>query len=142
MPPRNKLASLEATLVRNSADSLTHLLTGVKCRATSVAKNIPPLNQVPRALGSSWPKGREDPSCQKGSSGPIDKSTDKIKICLCCKALYSSWVISEERLTKLDRGLRIQWERGRGRGRNITTSLKASKSFSFLFRFSSLNVSL
>ena len=100
------------------------------------------LNQVPRALGSSWPKGREDPSCQKGSSGPIDKSTDKIKICLCCKALYSSWVISEERLTKLDRGLRIQWERGRGRGRNITTSLKASKSFSFLFRFSSLNVSL
>ena len=39
----NKLASLEATLVRNSAHplthSLTHLLTGVKCRATSVAKN-------------------------------------------------------------------------------------------------------
>ena len=38
----NKLASLEATLVRNSAHpltySLTDLLTGVKCRATSVAK--------------------------------------------------------------------------------------------------------
>ena len=41
----NKLASLGATLVRNSAHSLTHwltdLLTGVKCRATSVAKNHP-----------------------------------------------------------------------------------------------------
>ena len=37
-PNFNKLASLRATLVRNSADSLTHLLTGVKCRATSVAK--------------------------------------------------------------------------------------------------------
>ena len=35
----NKLASLEATLVRNSAHPLTHSLTGVKCRATSVAKN-------------------------------------------------------------------------------------------------------
>ena len=39
----NKLASLEARLVRNSAHPLTHLLTysltGVKCRATSVAKN-------------------------------------------------------------------------------------------------------
>ena len=38
----NKLASLEATLVRNSAHLLTYLLThsltGVKCRATSVAK--------------------------------------------------------------------------------------------------------
>ena len=34
----NKLASLGATLVRNY-DSLTYLLTGVKCRATSVAKN-------------------------------------------------------------------------------------------------------
>ena len=34
----NKLASLEATLVRNSADLLTYLLTRVKCRATSVAK--------------------------------------------------------------------------------------------------------
>ena len=32
----NKLASLEATLVRNY-DSLTHSLTGVRCRATSVA---------------------------------------------------------------------------------------------------------
>ena len=38
-PSKNKLASLEATLVRNSAHSLTHSLTGgVKCRATSVAK--------------------------------------------------------------------------------------------------------
>ena len=36
----NKLASLEATLVRNSAHSLNHLLTGVKCRATSVAKKL------------------------------------------------------------------------------------------------------
>ena len=35
----NKLASLGATLVRNSADPLTDSLTGVKCRATSVAKN-------------------------------------------------------------------------------------------------------
>ena len=34
----NKLASLEATLVRNSAHSLTYSLT-LKCRATSVAKN-------------------------------------------------------------------------------------------------------
>ena len=34
----NKLASLEATLVRNYY-RLTHWLTGVKCRATSVAKN-------------------------------------------------------------------------------------------------------
>ena len=37
----NKLASLEATLVRNSADPLTDSLTGVKCRATSVAKKYP-----------------------------------------------------------------------------------------------------
>ena len=36
----NKLASLEATLVRNSAQRLTDSLTGVKCRATSVAKNV------------------------------------------------------------------------------------------------------
>ena len=36
---KNKLASLGATLVRNSAHPLNHLLTGVKCRATSVAKN-------------------------------------------------------------------------------------------------------
>ena len=36
----NKLASLEATLVRNSAHSLTHWLTGVRCRATSVAKKV------------------------------------------------------------------------------------------------------
>ena len=40
----NKLASLEATLVRNSAQRLTYLLTGVKCRATSVAKNSNFLN--------------------------------------------------------------------------------------------------
>ena len=40
----NKLASLEATLVRNSADPLTDSLTGVKCRATSVAKNSTPNN--------------------------------------------------------------------------------------------------
>ena len=39
MSSRNKLASLEATLVRNSAHPLTYSLTGVKCRATSVAKN-------------------------------------------------------------------------------------------------------
>ena len=36
--PSNKLASLKATLVRNSTHSLTHSLTGVRCRATSVAK--------------------------------------------------------------------------------------------------------
>ena len=35
----NKLASLEATLVRNSAHWLAYSLTGVRCRATSVAKN-------------------------------------------------------------------------------------------------------
>ena len=35
---KNKLASLEATLVRNSAHPLTHSLTAVKCRSTSVAK--------------------------------------------------------------------------------------------------------
>ena len=35
---KNKLASLEATLVQNSAHSLTYSLKGVKCRATSVAK--------------------------------------------------------------------------------------------------------
>ena len=34
----DKLASLKATLVRN-CDRVTDLLTGVKCRATSVAKN-------------------------------------------------------------------------------------------------------
>ena len=37
---KNKLASLEATLVRNSAQRLTDSLTGVKCRATSVAKKV------------------------------------------------------------------------------------------------------
>ena len=37
--PWNKLASLEATLVRNY-DLLTDSLTRVKCRATSVAKKI------------------------------------------------------------------------------------------------------
>ena len=46
---RNKLASLEATLVRNY-DPLNHLLTGVKCRATSVAKNFIVL------IGDCWPK--------------------------------------------------------------------------------------
>ena len=35
----NKLASLEATLVQNSAQGLNDSLTGVKCRATSVARN-------------------------------------------------------------------------------------------------------
>ena len=33
----NKLASLEATLVENYNESLTNWLTGIKCRATSVA---------------------------------------------------------------------------------------------------------
>ena len=42
----NKLASLEATLVRNSAHLLTYLLTGVKCRATSVAKKNADLVEV------------------------------------------------------------------------------------------------
>ena len=36
---KNKLASLEATLVRNY-DPATYLLTGVKCKATSVAKKV------------------------------------------------------------------------------------------------------
>ena len=40
-PKKNKLASLGATLVRNSADPLTDSLTGVKCRATSVANKKP-----------------------------------------------------------------------------------------------------
>ena len=40
MPTSKKFASLEATLVQNSAHSLTYSLTGVKCRATSVAKKI------------------------------------------------------------------------------------------------------
>ena len=31
---------LQATLVRNSVHRLTYSLTGVKCRATSVAKNM------------------------------------------------------------------------------------------------------
>ena len=35
----NKLASLEAVLVRNSADLINDLLTSVECRATSVDKN-------------------------------------------------------------------------------------------------------
>ena len=35
---KNKLAKLQATLVGNY-DSPTYSLTGVKCRATSVAKN-------------------------------------------------------------------------------------------------------
>ena len=38
----NKLASVEAMLVRNSAHRLTYSMTGVKCRATSVAKNDMP----------------------------------------------------------------------------------------------------
>ena len=42
----NKLASLGATLVRNSAHPLTYSLTGVKCRATSVAKNSPVPNNA------------------------------------------------------------------------------------------------
>ena len=41
---KNKLASLEATLVRNFAHWLTDSLTEVKCRATSVAKNYIPGN--------------------------------------------------------------------------------------------------
>ena len=47
----NKLASLEATLVRNY-DPLNHLLTGVKCRATSVAKNTK--TKSFRARWSGW----------------------------------------------------------------------------------------
>ena len=35
----NKLASLEAKLFQNSAYQLTNILTGVKCRATNLAKN-------------------------------------------------------------------------------------------------------
>ena len=38
LPTRNKLASLEAALVQNSADPVNDRLTGVKCRATGVAK--------------------------------------------------------------------------------------------------------
>ena len=50
---KNKLASLEATLVRNCAHSLTHSLTGARCRATSVAKNPQKSGQIivpPRLL--------------------------------------------------------------------------------------------
>ena len=36
---KSKLASLEATLVETMTHPPTHSLTGVKCRATSVAKN-------------------------------------------------------------------------------------------------------
>ena len=36
---KNQLASLEATLVRNYY-RLSHSLTGVKCKATGVAKNL------------------------------------------------------------------------------------------------------
>ena len=42
---RNKLASLEATLVRNY-DRVTDLLTGVMYRATSVAKKIPEFYEI------------------------------------------------------------------------------------------------
>ena len=83
-----------------------------------------------KALSKSW-------HCQKGlpaldpQIGPRSaRFADKIMICLCCKALYSSWVISEERLTKLDRGLRIQWEReqarerGEARHNNLVESLQ------------------
>ena len=44
----NKLASLGATLVRNY-DSLTYLLTGVKCRATSVAKKLDQVETSPES---------------------------------------------------------------------------------------------
>ena len=44
----NKLASLGATLVRNSAHWLNDSLTGVKCRATSVAKNDRILHNMTR----------------------------------------------------------------------------------------------
>ena len=45
IPRFNKLASLEATLVRNY-DPLTDLLTGVKCRATSVAKKKKAISMI------------------------------------------------------------------------------------------------
>ena len=48
----NKLASLEATLVETTYHPLTDSLTGVKCRATSVAKNscVPDTTCAPRNL--------------------------------------------------------------------------------------------
>ena len=45
---RNKLAKLQATLVGN-LDSPTDLLTGVKCRATSVAKKLRVKGKMSRA---------------------------------------------------------------------------------------------
>ena len=47
----NKLASLEATLVRNY-DPATYLLTGEKCRATSVAKNHPVCTYIIQPAGN------------------------------------------------------------------------------------------
>ena len=42
----NKLASLEATPVRNSAHRPTHFITGVKRIATSIAKNTEEISRV------------------------------------------------------------------------------------------------
>ena len=50
---KNKIASLEATLVRNSAHSLTYSLTGVKCRATSVAENEVKFTQTAASAAST-----------------------------------------------------------------------------------------
>ena len=51
---QNKLASLEATLVRNY-DLLTYdSLTGVKFRATSVAKNLKKKNLISDLENNIW----------------------------------------------------------------------------------------
>ena len=79
----NKLASLEATLVRNSAHLLTYLLTGVKCRATSVAKKNPGVDiqgsAVQGKVGAHQPlihKGAkvmgDPPPCALCSMQPLD----------------------------------------------------------------------
>ena len=56
---KNKLASLEATLVRNFAHWLTDSLTEVKCRATSVAKKLLshcPAQTILAAMKQHWSK--------------------------------------------------------------------------------------
>ena len=47
----NKLASLQATLVRNYY-RVTDLLTGVKCRATSVARKYDHISKSALTLGT------------------------------------------------------------------------------------------
>ena len=71
----SRLTSLEATLVWNY-DPASYLLTGVGCRATSVAKKITIVSPLQRQLVASQLKAKKDGVC-KGCQG--------------CKVLSSFW---------------------------------------------------